>query len=51
MDPSYPAEADAYRDWRIDTVASVDATAGTFEWGSGSADVPIENARVIVETR
>jgi len=44
-------ESQAYVDWRIDTIATVDAAADTFEWGSGSVEMPIGNARVIVETR
>ncbi|MND03757.1 hypothetical protein D3C83_237330 [compost metagenome] len=46
-----PTESQAYVDWRIDTVGSVDADRATFQWGTGSIDMPVGNARVIVETR
>jgi hypothetical protein len=47
--PEY--ESEAYHDWRVETVFSVDAARGKFEFGSGSAEMPVAAARVIVETR
>jgi hypothetical protein len=44
-------ESEAHGGWALETVLSIDAERQTFEWGRGSHPMPIELARVIVETR